>query len=342
MLNNNLKIIQKSLNSDLEFVEQTSTRTGERIFGANLKTFETFKSETYDGDYNRDNLTITYSKMNASKTRELKAEFEEFKKADMLSMREIISLLSRTDTGIKQRGKDWFLQKEITATSTQPHIDTRGQENQKLWDVVAFNIAQKMGGEHEIAIRQSMATTRDAVNKMNEYLYDGDEEEILGFEAPVDRGNKLEKIILEQMEEDLGVEIKEGGFTVLDNTSIGDSPDGSTVTSNTFEMETQSGEVITIPRGSRCGIEVKAPSFANYINPDYIKKHNQQLQQHMIVNNYDYVIYAKGHREFPNKYNVVELDEDYAKIFLEGMLIFDEKIEKETNKIIEEAILWGM
>lgn len=213
--------------------------------------------------------------------------------------------LNRTESEAKQNDDNgvWKEERKEFFTSTRTMFTEAGELTDTYYEVMANKIAKEFFKNHDlenyIAIKESMEM--NAVEAMR-------------------RGSNEEENAREKLSKLFNENIEEHGMITIDGSLLGDSIDGSFATTKDLIVND-----ITIPKGSKVGIEIKNPKFSHYLNPNYMNRYRQQNQHHLFVGGYDCVITAKCFNDFDMILDVVYPNEKFFRTLLNG---YDEK-EKE-------------
>jgi len=242
---------------------------------------------------------------------QLKRCFKTFDAQNKESIQTVISSLNRAYDDTPQGEPKWHQIRETLFTSTDLHIGSRGDFTSRRFVKDSYKIARELGGEIGEKIISSMISQKEAEDKG------------LEWEAPMTRGTRQESITRNYISSLLGEEIEENGIHLLSGTSFGDSDDGSFVATKEFELP--NGQKII--KGQRVVVEIKNPSFPNFIDPSYVNVPSKktQIQAHLIVGGADVVLFVKNFMGFTPQLELVYLDEEFAFKFLEKMLIEEER-----------------
>jgi len=262
---------------------------------------------------------------------QLKRDFKAFDAQNKESIQSVIASLSRTYDDTPQGELKWHQIRETRFTSTDLHIGSRGDFTSRPFVKDSYKIARELGGEIGEKIISSIISQREAEFKG------------LEWEAPMTRGTRQEPITRNYISTLLGEEIEENGIHLLDGTSFGDSDDGSFVATKEFKLP--NGQKII--KGQRVVVEIKNPSFPNFIDPSYSNapEKKTQNQAHLIVGGADVVLFVKDFMGFTPQLELVYLDEEFAFKFLEKMLIEEERSKscvaqftQDFNQKLEEGL----
>jgi hypothetical protein len=188
----------------------------------------------------------------------------------------------------------------------------------------AFQIAYSIGGDMQRKIISSIVSESEA------------HERDIEWENPMNRGVRQERYTIELIEEELQLETptKANGINMLDGMNFGDSDDNSFTAEKDITLK--NGQVIK--KGMRVLLEIKNPSFYNFINPEYKNKSHiwVQNQHHLIVGGGNVVLFVKHFMGFSLDMELIYLNEEYARRFLREAVEFEEECVAINDKYVSD------
>jgi len=322
-LTSNKELIGLLLNNPISFEKDENFKeNGMRQYHFSKETegFISYASSLFVITVNDEDKTV---KIKSRDEKSLKEEFKLYKEENSPRPSDIIPLLKREMLEVEQGSPEWHRERDTRFTSTVPHMTKVGGDVEAIYIKEAYKIANNVGGELKERIISSIITEYEA--------------EKLGYEweAPMTRGNRLEPIVRDRLSEQLGETIVEDGLNTLDDFDYGDSGDGTFISSKDISIGDKK-----ILKGEKVIIEIKNPSFKNFINENYVNSPSkfQQNQTHIIVGGADKVLFVKNFEGFTPIMELVELDEEYAMTFLKKLDEVDRKSSLKVDHFTQDAL----
>lgn len=249
--------------------------------------------------------------------KEFKESFKESAKPNMSEVREELRGLSRTVSKTPQEDIwSWKDDREGYYTSTNR----------------PFN---KMGGSVESSIGKAISGgVKKSINENDQlmkYIIESENNTALQSTA---WGKNREARTIGKVEQMLNVSIRKSGFTAIDSSLLGDSPDGYFIPTKTVEVTDEFGERFLLNPDRRVEVEVKNPKFSNFVQRNLYKDYIEQCKHHCFVNGSDYCILAIDFPTQKPKLYVIYLDDEYILMMIRKY----GDLEVETIRDIEKHI----